>query len=78
MTNTISFGELKQGAKARVVKMEPTSVLLQRLMEMGLMVGTEFEVLKVAPLGDPVEIAFRSQRLCLRRAEASGIEVMPL
>jgi ferrous iron transport protein A len=78
MAINLSFADLKQGAKARVVKMEPTSVLLQRLMEMGLMEGTEFEVLKVAPLGDPVEIAFRSQRLCLRKAEAAGIVVTPI
>jgi ferrous iron transport protein A len=42
---------------------------------MGLCVGTEVEVVKQAPLGDPVEVQFRRCRLCLRRSEMAGIEV---
>jgi ferrous iron transport protein A len=45
---------------------------------MGLTVGTTFRVVKIAPLGDPVEIDVRGYRLCLRRAETQGIEVEPI
>jgi ferrous iron transport protein A len=44
-------------------------------MEMGLNEGTTFEVTKVAPLGDPIEICLRGYRLCLRRREAENIRV---
>lgn len=42
---------------------------------MGLTVGTEFSVAKVAPFGDTIEIRLRGYSLCLRKCEAAGIEV---
>lgn len=42
---------------------------------MGLTQGAEFTVLKVAPLGDPIEILLRGYRLCLRRNETHGVVV---
>lgn len=37
--------------------------------------GTEFSVVKVAPFGDPIEIALRGYRLCLRKHETNAIEI---
>ena len=42
---------------------------------MGLIPGTEFKVVKIAPLGDPIEIDLRGYRLCLRKQEMTGFEV---
>jgi ferrous iron transport protein A len=50
----------------------------RRLMEMGLVPGTEVAVVNVAPLGDPLEIEARACRLSIRRAEAAEIEVVPV
>ena len=50
-------------------------VILQRLMEMGILEGEELEVIGFAPLGDPMEIRLRDYRLSLRRAEAARIRV---
>lgn len=47
----------------------------RRLLEMGLVPGTRVELVNVAPLGDPLEIAARGGRLSIRRAEAAVIEV---
>jgi ferrous iron transport protein A len=49
-----------------------------RLMEMGLIPGTEVQVLGVAPLGDPIEIELRGYRLSLRRSEGERVEVEPV
>jgi ferrous iron transport protein A len=46
-----------------------------RLMEMGLLVGTPVELVRFAPLGDPVEIKVRGYHLTLRRHEADQIWV---
>jgi ferrous iron transport protein A len=46
-----------------------------RLMEMGLLVGTAVELVRFAPLGDPVEIKVRGYNLTLRRQEAEQILV---
>lgn len=47
-----------------------------RLLEMGLTTGTEIEVIRFAPLGDPIEIEVRGYRLSLRKREARGIRVV--
>ncbi len=46
-----------------------------RLMEMGLLVGTAVELIRFAPLGDPVEIKVRGYHLTLRKHEADRIWV---
>jgi Fe2+ transport system protein FeoA len=51
------------------------SVAGARLMEMGLVPGTEVTIVNVAPLGDPLEIEVRTCRLSIRRAEAAEITV---
>ena len=48
-----------------------------RLMEMGLLVGTTVELVRFAPLGDPVEIKVRGYNLTLRKHEAEQIFVQP-
>ena len=48
-----------------------------RLMEMGLLVGTTVELVRFAPLGDPVEIRIRGYNLTLRKNEAEQIFVRP-
>jgi len=53
----------------------PTTTYHKRLISLGLTPGTEFKLLKVAPLGDPIEIAVRGFRLSLRRNEAACLEV---
>jgi Fe2+ transport system protein FeoA len=48
-----------------------------RLMEMGLLVGTAIELVRFAPLGDPLEIKVRGYHLTLRKHEAEQIWVTP-
>jgi ferrous iron transport protein A len=63
------------GTKATVseIKLPPES--RPRLMEMGLLVGTPVELVRFAPLGDPVEIKVRGYNLTLRKSEAEQIFV---
>ena len=44
-------------------------------MEMGLLVGTKVELVRFAPMGDPVEIKVRGYNLTLRKHEAEQIWV---
>ncbi len=75
MALAIDFSKVKKGMRARVTHIPADSPDIKRLQEMGLVEGTEFRVVKVAPLGDPVEIDLRGYRLCLRKRETAGIEV---
>lgn len=72
---TMDFTRVRKGMRARVVRVPADLPDGKRLQEMGLVEGTEFRVVKVAPLGDPIEIDLRGYRLCLRKRETAGIEV---
>jgi ferrous iron transport protein A len=52
-----------------------TPAYRQKLLAMGLIKGTEFQVARVAPLGDPVEIKVRGFSLSLRKDEAQALRV---
>ncbi len=62
-----------QAATVAEIKVAPAS--RPRLMEMGLLVGTTVELVRFAPLGDPVEIKVRGYNLTLRKHEAEQIFV---
>ena len=68
--------ELKVGAKARIIALGPNPpVYRKRLIAMGLIPGTEFTLLRMAPLGDPIEIKVRGFALSLRKHEASILHI---
>ena len=48
-----------------------------RLLEMGVLEGTEIAVIRLAPLGDPIEIELRGYHLSIRKSEAEQIEIAP-
>ena len=63
------------GASATVAQINVAPASRARLMEMGLLVGTKVELVRFAPLGDPVEIKVRGYNLTLRKSEAEQILV---
>jgi ferrous iron transport protein A len=68
---------LAAGTIATVTEINVPSDSRPRLMEMGLLVGTPVELVRFAPLGDPVEIKVRGYHLTLRKLEADQILVRP-
>lgn len=69
----MNLAKLKPGEKGRIVSIGAVGPLKRRLMDMGVLVGEEVKVEKVAPLGDPIEVSIKGYRLSLRRKEAEGI-----
>ena len=63
------------GTAATVTEIKLPPEQRPRLMEMGLLVGTTVELVRFAPLGDPVEIKVRGYNLTLRKHEAEQIWV---
>ena len=61
---------------ARVASVDATDPHSLRLMEMGMVPGTPVRVVKVAPLGDPIQVCVRDYHLALRRSEARSITVV--
>lgn len=73
---SITLADLAVGGHGVVDGFAPGSgVYRQRLLAMGLIRGTRFEVCRVAPLGDPVEIRLRNYHLSLRGDEARALRV---
>jgi len=68
---------LKIGGAATVSEIKLRPDQRGRLLEMGLLVGTSVQLVRFAPLGDPVEIKVRGYHLTLRRQEAEQIWVQP-
>lgn len=67
----ILLSELRVGDEARVAGYAVDSPYAAQLMRLGLIPGTQLQVRRVAPLGDPVEIRFRGFSLALRPREAA-------
>jgi len=68
---------LAVGASATVVEIKLPTTSRQRLMEMGLLAGSRIQLVRYAPLGDPLEIKVRGYNLTLRKQEAEQILVTP-
>ncbi|NUJ80667.1 ferrous iron transport protein B [Methylocystis sp. FS] len=71
---TMKLGDLNVGERGRVTGFEPGDTAhRQKLLSLGLTPGAEFSVMRVAPLGDPVEVRVRGASLSLHRDEASAL-----
>ena len=75
---SVSLASLTPGRKGKITAVNLPGAQKGRVMEMGLTIGTPIEVIKVAPLGDPVEYKVRGGHISLRKAEAALIRVTPL
>jgi Fe2+ transport system protein A len=73
----MTLDALAIGATARVERVQGGRAVAQRLQEMGLTTGVVVKLIRVAPLGDPLEIELRGYRLSLRKDEAAAVEVSP-
>ena len=70
----MKLADMKCGDTARVVNVEGEGHLRKRILDLGLTRGVEVKLIRIAPLGDPVEIELRGYRLTVRKTEADIIE----
>lgn len=71
----LNLSALNAGERGRVLGHLGEPATRNRLLEMGLTRGTLVELVRVAPLGDPIELAVRGYRLSVRRDEVAGVLV---
>ncbi|MBF8982422.1 ferrous iron transport protein A [Lutibacter sp. B2] len=65
--------DLKPKESGKIAVVKTTGPIKRRLMDMGVVRGTEVYVEKVAPLGDPIEVKIKGYNLTLRKSEAEKI-----
>ena len=73
----MSLNELAPGARARVTSVDGADAVTQRLMELGLIEGSLVEVVRLAPLGDPMDLRLHGYHLSVRKADAARVQVAP-
>ena len=73
----MTLAELEIGKDAIIESVDcPEIALRKHILDMGLTPGTEVTLIKVAPMGDPMEIRIRGYELTLRKDEAAYITLM--
>ena len=70
-----TLNELAEGEEGIILKIKGRGQFRQRLMEMGFVAGKKVEVVKKAPLRDPVEYRIMGYHISLRNSEAQLIEI---
>ena len=70
-----NLSHLVPGDQARVRGCHGEGAVFQRLCEMGFVEGAELRVVRLAPLGDPMEVEIQNYHLSLRRSEAQMVHV---
>ena len=71
----MTLRDLNPGQQGKVTSISTTGAMKRRIMDMGVTPGVEIRVVKVAPLGDPVEVNVRGYELSLRKDEAAQVQV---
>jgi ferrous iron transport protein B len=69
------LNELKIGESARIDIIGGEGALRQHFLDMGLVPGANATLVRLAPLGDPMELNVRGYELSIRKNEAESIEV---
>lgn len=71
----MTLKDLTPGQAGTVVSIGEKGPLRRRIMDMGVTPGVLVKLIKVAPLGDPVEVNIRGYELSLRKEEAAQIKI---
>ena len=72
-SRTVKLSDYGQGQKGRIIKVQGNEESRRRMTEMGFNRGNEVQVVKSAPLTDPVEYIVKGYHVSLRREQASCI-----
>lgn len=71
----MTLKDLKPGQQGKILSVGDKGPARRRIMDMGVTPGAMVKVIKVAPLGDPIEVNIRGYELSLRKSEAQQIQV---
>ncbi len=74
----MTLKELEVGESAVIRQVGGSGALRQHFLDMGMIPGAEVTVVKLAPMGDPMELQIHGYALTLRLAEAQQIRIDPI
>ncbi len=71
----MTLDKLQIGKTAKIISVGGEGALRLRLLDMGLIPKTSVKIIKVAPMGDPIELFIRGYSLTIRLDDAKKIEI---
>ena len=74
----MTLRQLKPGESGVVTTVGGRGALRQHFLDMGVIPGAEVTVIKLAPMGDPMELRIHGYELTLRLADAEQIDIRPV
>ena len=74
----MTLKDLRIGESAKITAVGGEGALRQHFLDMGVVPGTEIKLMKLAPMGDPMEFRIHGYELTLRLADAEKIEADPI
>lgn len=66
---------IKSGGKVKITGVSSSGKIMNKLLDMGFIIGATIEVVREAPLFDPMELKIHNYNISLRKSEAGLIEV---
>lgn len=72
----VLLSQMQVGQSGKVEELTGQDAVCHRLLEMGVTKGVDIQVVRFAPLGDPIDVKIRGYHLSLRRQEAQTIRVV--
>ncbi|MDY5770699.1 MAG: FeoB small GTPase domain-containing protein, partial [Anaerovoracaceae bacterium] len=78
MKEIISIDRMQPGQKARVVEITATGPIRRRLLDIGLVSGTEIKCVGKSPAGDPTAFYIRGAVIAIRKEDCMCVIATPL
>ncbi len=75
MKNELRLSELEDGQEGIVSAVKGDRRIRRRILDMGIVKGTKIQIVRRAPLGDPIEFTLRGYHLSLRKEDADRVYV---
>jgi ferrous iron transport protein A len=73
--NNKTVEHLNVGESGIIAAITAPKEIKRRLMDMGFTRGIQVNVVKRAPMGDPIEVSIRGYNLCIRKEQASNLQL---
>ena len=69
----LRLSDASEGRVYKITRIEGTGIVKRRILNLGLLPGLKIEVVRRAPLKDPIEVVAKGNPISIRRAEASHV-----
>lgn len=77
-TKLLSLADLTVGTTGKISSVEIDGLLRRRVLDLGMVPGTQVQCIRRSPAGDPIAFRVRNTTIALRSNDASLIKVYPI